>query len=145
MAEPRKVLAAAALAGMLAAGFQPHYLKSLVGDQPSRRFFIELPYRKTPGLRTFMSGVRERTRPGDRVALWVPYDEWEGGYSYAFLRASYLLSGRSVLPLIDRHDRALPDNILDADWVAVWHGEPPFPGFVVAWRDADGALWRRAR
>ncbi|HET7711514.1 MAG TPA: hypothetical protein VFL80_06255 [Thermoanaerobaculia bacterium] len=68
----------------------------------------------------FLGEVRRKTAPGDSIALAVPALHWEYGYSYAYYRASYLLAGREVLPLITPNDRFLPDNLSAADRVAAW-------------------------
>ena len=90
----------------------------------------------------FLEGVRVHTRPGDSVALIVPASHWDGGYSYAYYRASYFLTGREVLPLVDRDDVPQPGNITRAIYVAVWHRRVIGP-MREAWSGDGGALLER--
>jgi len=87
-----------------------------------------------PGLRQFLIGVDSRTPPGARIAICVPYTEWDGGYGYAYYRSSYLLPGKQVVPIA---------NAGAADYVACWHMRPALPQFAVVWQNADGTLLRR--
>src|SRR6478672_6985903 len=64
-----------------------------------------------PGYTDFLAEVRAHTRAGDSIAILVPSRSWERGYSYAYYRASYLLAGREVLPLFDRSDRTVTENM----------------------------------
>lgn len=138
--------ARAAVVLLLAGAAQPFYLRFLTGARtPFGRWAAALPYQKTPGLRAFLAGVRARTRPGDTIAIAVPMRRWDGGYAYAFTRATYLLAGRTTVPLVGSDDRPLPANLAAAQYVAVWGAAPVPPGFEPAWRDANGILLRRSR
>src|ERR1041384_4533937 len=53
-----------------------------------------------PGYRLFMRDVRDSTKSGDTIAIVVPFRSWDDGYAHPFLRASYLLAGRQVIPII---------------------------------------------
>jgi hypothetical protein len=143
---PGVLLAAAALALILAGGFQGFFLRFLTPKYAGMRpVFASLPFRKTPGLEDFMAGVKARTAVGDRIAFWAPYREWSRGYSFAFMRAAYVAGGRRLLPLVDETDQFLPRSLGESDWMASWNGEPEFPGFTPVWRHSYGILWRRDR
>lgn len=68
----------------------------------------------------FLNGVRRHTRPGDSIALLLPTQKWNQGYDFAFYRASYVLSGREVLPVIGPGDSLHVENVRRASHVAVW-------------------------
>jgi hypothetical protein len=91
----------------------------------------------------FLDGVREHTRGGESVAVLVPTPRWEPGYAYAYYRASYVLAGREVLPLMDADGRVHPENLFGAELVAVWHAPPPRTHQKLVWSGHGGALLRR--
>lgn len=91
----------------------------------------------------FLYGVRAHTRGGETVAVLVPTPKWDPGYAYAYYRASYLLAGREVLPLMDTDGRVVPENLLRADFVAVWHAPLPLTHRTLVWSGHGGALLRR--
>lgn len=95
-----------------------------------------------PRYPAFLEEVADHTQRGDTIALVVPPKTWDGGYSYAYYRASYFLAGREVLPVVDADDRALPENLQRARYVAVWRMPPP-AGWRVAWAAHGGALLAR--
>ncbi len=131
---------------LLAGAVQPFYFRMLTSYRTHfGRYAEALPYQKTPGLVTFMKGVRERTAEGDRIAVLVPMQRWDGGYAYAFTRSNYLLSGRRAVPLIGADDRAMPGNLDQSNFIAAWHLQPAVTGFKTVWRSADGVLLRRTR
>ena len=138
-------LAALAAAIMLGAGaFQPFYISIFARDRARLATALkELPYRKLPGLLQFFSGVRERTRNGDIIAVYAPLPHWQDGYDYFYARAVYILAGRIVLPLIGPDDRQYPENISRALYIAAYRSIPAPPGFALIWRGPDGALLRR--
>lgn len=137
MARAARIASIVALAMIVIGGFEPFYLRIFAANGASMRAaFTELPYRKMPGLRLFLSGVDDRTPPGARIAICVPFTEWDGGYGYAYYRASYLLPGRQVVPIA---------NVNEADFVACWHVRPALPRFEPVWQNADGVLLRRVR
>jgi hypothetical protein len=67
---------------------------------------------------------------------------WDGGYSYAYFRASYFLAGREVLPLVAPDDRHLVGNFNRAEYLAIWHNRVPARAAVVFAGDG-GVLVRR--
>jgi hypothetical protein len=92
-----------------------------------------------------MLQVRALTKPGDVIAIAGPFPKWRQGYFYLFTRALYPLTGRSVLPLVDDHDRPHYENLMRANVIAAYRCEPRVPGFAVVWRGRDGVLLRRIR
>ena len=94
-----------------------------------------------PDYPRFLDGVRAATRDGDSIALLVPMRHWDGGYSYAFYRASYFLPGREVLPLVTPRDEVVLENLRRARYVALWRMPPPRGGTIV-WSGSGGVLVR---
>ena len=137
------ILAAAIVIG----GFEPFYLRVLAGSTPmSPAFLAELPYRKLAGFQRLLLETAPRTFPGAKIAIALPFGAWEGGYGYGYYRASYLLPGRQVVPLlVPGEDRPAPQNLAVADYVLSWHSASSLPGFVTVWNSADGSLMRRKR
>jgi hypothetical protein len=141
----RSLFAAAALALILAGGFQPFYLRIFVQDRAAMKAWItELPYRKTPGLRAFLGEARRHTAPGDVIAFAAPFERWEGGYRYAIRGARYILAGRTVRPLVGPGDEDLSRNLESADVVVAWQADVP-PGWETVWSGMDGAVARRVK
>jgi hypothetical protein len=99
------------------------------------------PDRAWPDYPLFLQGVREHTRPGDTIAVIAPAMTWDGGYSYAYYRASYFLTGREVLPLVTPGNERLPQNFRAAKYIAVFGVSLRTPADVV-WRGGSGALLR---
>jgi hypothetical protein len=119
-------------------GFEPHYVRVLGADAArARAAMTELPYRKLPGFRRLLVDIDRSTPPGARIAIALPYSDWDGGYGYGYYRASYLLPGKQVVPLLP------PSNLRFADYVMVWHGRPAIDGFVPVLATPDGTLYRR--
>ena len=140
----RLVLAGAAFVCIAAGAFQPFYWRMFAMDRGSARAALtELPYRRMTGLRRFMLGVRERTRDGDKIAIILPAPHWDEGYQYGFTRSTYLLDGRTTLPLIDELDHRIPENLARADAVACLQLDANLPHFKTVWRSSDGVLLRR--
>jgi hypothetical protein len=110
----------------------------------SARAMATYPDRAWPDYPRFLQGVREHTQPGDTIAVIVPSMSWDGGYSYAYYRASYFLTGREVLPLVTPLDARLPQNFRVAKYVAVFGVGLRVPADVV-WRSGRGALLRLRR
>ena len=101
------------------------------------RAYAARPDRGNPAYRLFLADVRAHTGSGDTIAIVVPWREWEGGYSYAYYRASYALAGREALPLI--YPRAdARENLGKAKYLAVW-GLRPRTGEVIV-RSNGGTL-----
>jgi hypothetical protein len=105
---------------------------------------VRNPDRAWPDYPVFLQGVREHTKPGDTIAIIVPALGWETGYSYAYYRASYFLTGREVLPVVTPDNARLPQNFRGAKYVAVFGVGLRVPADVV-WRGGRGALLRLRR
>ena len=140
----QRALRIAVAAAIAAALFQPFYLTIFtVSRARMSAMLVELPYRKMPGLRLFLEGVRARTRKGDSIALAAPYPTWDNGYDYAYARSTYVLAGRRVLPMLDAQNRPQPQNLGGAQFIAAYRMRGPLPGYAPVWSSADGTLWRR--
>jgi hypothetical protein len=141
----QRALRIAVAAAIAAAAFQPFYLKIFAVSRAGMSEMLrEMPYRKTPGLRLFLEGVRVRTRNGDAIAIAAPFPAWDNGYDYVYVRSTYVLAGRRVLPLLDAANRPQPQNLAGAQFVAAYGMHAPMPGFTAVWSGPDGTLLRRA-
>jgi hypothetical protein len=141
-AKAQRILALLVLAGLIASRIEPRLL-----GVPLRRAYFARAYgafadRLWPQYPQFLAGVRAHTQPGDSIAIVVPTLEWDSGYSYAYYRASYLLTGREVLPLADRENHLQLLNFRQAKYIAVWNTAMPQAHFTTVWRGAGGVLLR---
>jgi len=141
---PLRIAAYAVLAMLVIGGFEPYYVRVLGADAArTRAAMTELPYRKLPGFRRLLVDADRSTPRGARIAIALPYAEWEGGYGYGYYRASFLLPGKQVVPLLP------PSNLRFADYVLAWHARPADVdalqrrGFVPLWTTGDGTLLKR--
>jgi hypothetical protein len=108
---------------------------------PLAMAFAQRADRLWPQFPRFLDGVRAHTQNGDSIALVAPTFDWDSGYSYAYYRASYFLSGREVLPLIDADDRKHPENFRAAKYIAVWRTRVT-PSGTAVWAGDGGVLTR---
>lgn len=90
----------------------------------------------------FLAAIRSATHNGDTIALLVPARRGSNDYSYAYFRASYVLAGREVLPVIDDHGRIIAGNVSAAQFVAAWHGRLASNRRLI-WRGHGGELFAR--
>src|SRR5216683_5070658 len=117
----RRVVGATLFTAIVVIGIEPILLSLPFRDrQPMAMAFATRADRIFPGYVEFLADVRAHTRNGDSIAVMVPSRSWERGYSYAYYRASYLLAGREILPLVDRTDRPVAQNFRSAKYVAAW-------------------------
>lgn len=138
----RTLVAAAVLVLIVAGGYEPFYLQILTANRFALRLhYVELPYRKLPGLRNLMTAVAEATSPGDRIAVAIPSQPPEG-YAYGFNRSAYLLAGRQLVPLVDRDGRPLDGNFAEADYLACWSCTMNAPGATMVLETKWGTLMR---
>jgi len=144
-AAAKRLAASAALLLILIGGFEPFYLRVFRIDRAKEEAsFAAMPYRKMTGLQDFLKGVDAHTPPGARIAIWCPFRQWEGGYAYAYYRASYLLPGKQVVPLLARNEDHLQlANLAHADYLASFDDEIEAPGFDDNWRDPYGILLKK--
>jgi len=141
----RRALTIASLAAIVVIGVESRLLLLPFIDRgPSERAMARGSDRAWPDYPLFLQGVREHTQPGDTIAIIVPAMRWEAGYSYAYYRASYFLTGREVLPLLTPHDERLQQNYRAAKYIAVFGVGLRAPADVV-WRSGRGALLRLRR
>lgn len=81
----------------------------------------------------FLGRVRGDTKPGERIALLM--EAPHGGWTYTHWRASYVLSGRHVLPPVPWDT--------PPDVVALWRTGWGDPRYELLWSDENSALLRR--
>ena len=122
-------------------GLEPLYLRVLFRDPDAR---VPNADRRTAAYPPFLEEVARRTKPGDSIVLLAPIRTWRTGYGYAYYRASYVLAGRNVIPILDDDDGVHRERLADADYVALWR-MGPMPGYEVVWRSDEGTLLRRPR
>jgi hypothetical protein len=138
-----RALAALALAALVATRIDPRLLELPFVDRSAQARSLALyPDRQWPGYPRFLEGVRAHTRPGDTIAIIVPATRWDDGYSYAYYRASYFLTGREVLPVLDLHDVGHPENLSAARFIAAFGMAPTEPAQAV-WSGEGGTLYRQ--
>jgi len=141
---PRRALAFLCLVVIVAASVEYRLLRILFIDRAplSEAFERSADTGWYPDFPTFIRGVRAHTKSGDTIAIIVPTPKWDGGYAYAFYRASYLLAGREVLPLVTPKDVVVMENFHRARYAAFWRVRPP-AGAHVVWQGSGGALITR--
>lgn len=131
---------------MIVGGARPFFIKILFGDTARLAAHLaqapDLHAREYP---RFLAEVRARTKPGESIAILVPMRHWNDGYAYAYYRASYVLAGRRVMPLVAPDDRVLVENLSRADYAAAWNLDRPLPHHRVVWRGARGVLARSVK
>jgi hypothetical protein len=110
--------------------------------RPLVRYFAHMADRGWEQYIDFLVGVRAHTAKGDSIAIMVPARHWDDGYSYAYYRASYMLAGRQVIPLVSPDDRVVFGNLSQATYLAEWRHDLPVEQRVV-WSGAGGKLVRR--
>ena len=113
-----------------------------IDRQPLEHYFVHLADQGWEQYLDFLKGVRDHTAKGDSIAIMVPARHWDHGYSYAYYRASYMLAGRRVIPLVSPEDRVVMGNLRQANYLAEWRHDLPLEQRVV-WSGAGGKLVRR--
>ena len=138
----RRILTSICLATIVIVGVAARLFQLPFIDRgPSERAMARYSDRGWPDYPLFLEGVRAHTKPGDTIAVIVPAMRWDAGYSYAYYRASYFLTGREVLPLMTPEDIRLPQNFRAAKYIAVFGVGLRVPADVV-WQSGRGALLR---
>jgi hypothetical protein len=141
-----RLVALTIFAGLCFGALRPIFLRiHAIDSQKLHAGYTLMPDRQTPEYPRFLAEAAKRTERSSRVAILVPMRHWDGGYSYAYYRASYFLAGRQVLPLVWRKDEVLRDNIGKADYVAAWRMQLVAPQFEPVWQGEGGTLYRRRR
>ena len=140
---PRRVLALAILAALVVLRVEPRLLTVPFERARYARAYAAFADRLWPDYPRFLEGVRAHTQSGDTIAVVVPTLNWNSGYSYAYYRASYFLTGREVLPLSDSGNHLQLMNFRTAKYIAAWRTPVPQAHFTVVWSGAGGVLLRR--
>jgi hypothetical protein len=92
---------------------------------------------RAPEFSAFLEQVRLRTRNGDSIAL-VAFPGKRELYGYCYLRANYLLAGRTVVSTMTPDYRFKPSALGEARYTAAF-GAHIGRGKVI-WRGAGGEL-----
>jgi hypothetical protein len=138
----RRVLTVLCLAAIVLMSIDWRLLRlPFISRTAAIREMVTYTDRAWPEYPRFLEGVRERTEPGDSIAIILPIRSWENGYSYGYYRASYFLAGREVLPVVQPGDRVVPQNIRDAKYIAAF-GVRLRPPADVLWGSGRGTLLR---
>ena len=146
MTMARRAVAGLLFAALLATGVRPSLLRLLAPphrppDVPGSvsgidRRPLRLANDPMPAsLDSFLSELRVRTTPGERIGLQLGWPA--DGFSYGYWRAHYMLAGRTVLP---------PMNVVapeDATVIAVWKSGYGDPRYDLVFVGHDGAIARR--
>ncbi len=141
----RRALTILCLAAIVAMCVDARLLQMpFIDRKPLARALDGLYDRQWPQYPRFLGNVRAHTKPGDTIAVIVPAMGWDDGYSYAYYRASYYLSGREVLPLMTPENGRLPQNFHSAKYIAAFGVRLRGPADVI-WQGDQGALLRLRR
>ena len=134
----RRRIAFSLFVALVILSFDPTLLSFTVRHAAMHRVMTIYPDRGWNGYPQFLEGVRAHTRGGDSIAIAVP----RGGYMYAYYRASYFLTGRTVVPLFSAEGERQTENFQRAKYLALWHVRVPASVRVV-WSGEGGALVER--
>jgi hypothetical protein len=138
----RRTLLVISLLALLVVCIKPRMLQIVFLDrEASAREMNGSPDRLWPLYPRFLEGVRAHTQPGDTIAIIAPGMAWDNGYSYAYYRASYFLTGREVLPLVTPENEKLPQNFRAARYLAAFGMTVRMPAEIV-WQGEGGILLR---
>lgn len=141
----RRILAAIVYVFLLVGAYYPGYLRFLLMNHAAMaRHYEGLPDETAPDYPRFLDEVRNRTPAGSSIAIVFPARQWDRLYRYAYIRASYKLAGRRVVPLIKPAGGKAPGRIREADYLALFstrldHEPPPL------WSGYRGQLIRARR
>lgn len=142
----KRAWALGVLIAFVVIGFQPFFLEALRLDRDMMvRQYDELPYKRVPGLQQTCEAARSHVPRGAAVAFWAPYPKWWEGYSFSYMRASYLLADYRLVPLLDERDRPHPEVLLEVDWLIAVGKTPRFEGFDLVATTDHGAFFRKRR
>lgn len=142
---PRFILGGVLFAALLYVGLQPLYARFLFIDRdPWATMLSTFPDRRTPTYPALVARAAEVIPTGASVAVIYPTLEWHRGYSYAYFRAQYFLSGRRIIPLGWPTGRQ-EERLDDAEWVIVFSAVPPDGEWTVVYEAPDGRIARRGR
>ena len=138
--------AAVLLVGLAVSTFEALYVRIFSFDRQKMGAFHEsLASRGLDGFHPLLDAVRLSTKPGERIALWVPQQGWNEGYGRAFHRASFHLYDRKMLPLTLPSGRRNRQTLKEAEWLVAWRGAPVVEGFAPVWSSPEGVFYRKLR
>jgi len=113
-------LALLLLVAVAAIGFQPFFIQALrIDGDVARKQYDELPYRRIPGLQQVCEELRGLAPRGATIAFGTPYPGWWEGYSFSYMRASYLLAEYRVVPLLDSQNRPQREILEEVHWTLI--------------------------
>ena len=122
---------------LLVESFSPNYLSVLTADRGRMAAALTArPDVQAPGYRRCLDRAGELTPRGASVAVLVPWRRWDPAYAYAYYRATYLLTGRRVVPLLDRHHVPHLERLRTSEWVVSW--QVPLPESELSQIDRNG-------
>jgi hypothetical protein len=136
----RRTLAFAAYAAIGLLSADPRQIATVLSAPGEVRQKLERSHNPSPEMTDFFLGVRERTNRGDTITILLPPMPWDS-YTYPYYRASYLLAGRTVLPMITEKGEIRKLEIARANYLAIYGA--PYEGAGVIWRHGRGTLVRR--
>jgi hypothetical protein len=93
---------------------------------------------RVPGFAAFLEGVRAHTQRDETIALVVAAPD-PATYGYGFIRASYLLAGRTVIPIEMEDGKFRSEAVRRAKYLAVFRLRYAGRGQIV-WQGRDGVL-----
>ena len=138
------VLAGVIFAAIVVGSIDLRFVRLLSHDRAALQRALALPptARRLPGYDRFLRELVPQIEPGKHVAI-VVRKGWGTGYAYAYYRASYVLAGRRVIPVVDPDDSVSLQRIDGADYVAAWGVE--MTGLETLWSGSGGTLYRGPR
>jgi hypothetical protein len=140
---PRRIAAIVCMFAIVALRIEPQLLRLPFLDRTAlKRGLEQYADGNWQQLPRFLEGVRAHTRNGDSIAVLVPVEKWDDGYSYVYYRSSYFLAGREVLPLVTDDDQSHPENFRAARYIAAWHMQRRAGVGAVVWEGEGGVLLR---
>jgi hypothetical protein len=138
-----RLLAATIFVALAALAAQRLFRLAAVRDPGFRARLATAADARFPSYPQFLEQVRAATKPGERIAIVFPATSWDGGYAYGYYRASYILSGREVMPLLSEQNVPLPANFEGASAIAAYRTNIPAGPYRVVFTTPDGFLVRR--
>jgi hypothetical protein len=140
----RRGLAIVLFAAIVTAAVQQRLIRLGATLRPETRALLaNAADPRFPSYPQFLETVRAATKPGDTIAIVFPASDWDHGYAYGYYRASYVLAGREVLPLLTPASEPIATNFTRAKYIAVYRARIAGGPYRVIASTADGALVQR--
>jgi hypothetical protein len=140
-----RVLGGLLFAAIVICGVDARLVRLMFADRSAfADTLTRAPDLQAPEYPRFLEEIARLTKPGDSIAILVPMRHWTGGYAYAYYRATYFLTGRHVIPLVDEGDLLHPERLDEARLLAAWKMPVPPEPYVPVWSGYGGVLLRRA-